>query len=411
MPKPKQQQQQPQQQQRKRRRQRKAKPVPKNVNGTISSTPRTNSSVIHTLAKPAMGQPSTLNPYVICRTNPFIAKGGGGIPDGGNTSFITTDLFAVNTIACSQAHSSFMMQLTGWLPAPIMLAPYPSTALTLDSVTLTAPASVQPDGTVSANSWFPMGVAPNMLAIDGGVVPGSDVIDPFYSTDARLVSWGVRIIYTGPVNTCAGSISITSNSCSLTRVGTSTDSFSTTGSTHAQKVGFLTVENDQTTVFNTVSGSPILDCDILIDPTIMTRDTVTLRPEQGALIIPRHKTRDFKLQPTMGTGQGVTVAYQGGNATNGSLYRNIMASVNDAYSGGIFWFDNDWEGVLVVFNGINSDATFRVETVMCMEFNPSSSSGFFPLTKKESMMNENAIKQAETITKARPVATPLTGRP
>lgn len=370
---------------------------------------RTQASIVQSLASQMknvmIGGSKPL--YVRCRTDPFHGAGRTSIPDGGNNNFISVDTFSVDTITCSQAKTSFIIQTLPCLPALAMIAGMPSTNLNINGTDVTAPSVIQPDSQASQAAWTPLSVPTPYTGTLNGYGLGAPQSDPYASTKARMVAVGYRLIYTGPTQTCSGAIVVTPNDVSFNIASTTT-----TGATPSvgQTFNLRGVNATQVASYTAGLGTVILDADLKISPSTMTRESVSFRPEQGVLILPRHRTSNYKLVPTQPVPYGLTVGFNTSAALPEEWY-SVLNTANPNYRGGIVWYDDDWESFQVYATGLNSDASFRWETVLCMEYNPQLSSPMAPLATKRSPNQPAEIKQAEQELSRLPAATPLAGRP
>jgi len=311
---------------------------------------------------------------------PFRGTGATAIPDGGNSNFAVIDTFVADTFNMTSANSSFVLQTLNCLPALASISPIPGNTIVVNGVTHVTPISINPSATTPVNTWIPIGIASAYSA--STYTPGKVVVDPYTSTKLRWVSVGYRLLYTGPVNTCSGSITITQNDVAFTN----------SGSVNSASL-INTINNNGNVVSPIVAGTPLLTLEQYSSNTSVARTSTTYRPEQGVMIVPSHKTTDYKIATTTDTPYAVIANTS--VVTAGPLYNHLRnTSTSNPYDGGIMWFDNDWSTYQIVGTGLNADASFRFETVLCFEVNPSIGSPFYNLTMSKSPpKNEDALKQ------------------
>lgn len=330
----------------------------------LKNVTRTPGTIIRTLNSPRRPQ-GNVSHYALCRSNPFAGHGGSSIPDGKNTNFVVTDTFTVNTFTPTTAGQTIVIQTLNCLPSLAMIA---STAgLVVDSTAVAASSALQPTASTASTTWYPIGIPGPYV---GTGAAGALFADPYNSTTARVISVGYRLLYIGPATTCAGSITITPNPVAWGTTSTSADGgFGLVPPTIAGAAG---------TQLHT--GAVALDVDMTINPVVMTRASLTVRPEQGLYVVPKHKSTEFKLQPTY------NMPYAPIANANTSLLGNLntLFRPSGGVNPGVVFFDNDWMTYQIVITGLNSDASFRLETVLCMEYNPAVSSPFYPLSIKQS---------------------------
>lgn len=368
------------------------------------SRPRNPTSIINSLAS-GFGSMYIGNPYLHCRLNPFTGEGRTPIPDGKNSAFVVIDTMTVDTIVCSQAGTGFTIQTLPCLPAMAALRPDPSVNLVVNGLSITAPANINPGNVTAANASYPIAIPTPYLTVPAG--PGTAVADPYSATKARLVSVGYRLIYTGPALTCSGAVVVTPNDVAL-----SLNATATSASNPPTGTSFSLLGEDRLQVPNYTApiGTPILSIDINNPTTTMNRESVTYRPEQGVLILPKHKTSDFKIQPLFTEAMAI-VANFNTNVTMPAQFRNLLTTSGVGYNGGIIWYDNDWSSLMIRVTGANADASFRLETISCIEYTPNLSSAFAPTTAKSSPYQPKVLEEARTLTANLPAALPLSGRP
>jgi len=337
------------------------------------------------------------HPYLICRHNPFNGLGGSGIPDGNNSSFIVTDLYAYDTINVATGNPSFSIQTMPAMPCSAFLAA--SGAMLVNGLPYGAGDIASPDAvSLTAagqyKAFVPLGVPtqwPYKNIGTGSTTVGGGVSDPFNSSKARIVALAYRLIYTGPAYDCAGSITITPNSVSFQPVGAVT-----TGSAPTTTTTGIFTENQVGTKTQLANGTNVLSLDYTFAPNTFTRESVTIRPEQGLLLVPKHSTTDFKILPIYDVPYALVQndGIQSTGAVNSNTVLNILKSV-PGYSGAVVFYDNDWSGYTINFSGLNPDASFRWETVYCVEYSPNGNSAFKSLTKTREQSLPNVIKDAE----------------
>lgn len=360
-----------------------------------------------TLATGANRQkPMGMSEYVHCRVDPFTADGKGAIPDGSNNNFVTIDKRVFDTIASGgEPNVPYSFNILTTPTFPCSAAVTSSTVpIVVNGITYNVPTTTGTSGLPKQDrSAAPLSVV-DLGDGNGFYFPGISTRDYATSTSARLVSAGYRLVYTGPTNTCAGTITVTPSDSVFQHFNQST------GGTNVLNVAGA---DDG---YNPVGASTgYLSMNGFQAGSYMTRESVTFRPEQGIVFMPRHKTRDFKIQSTQDITLGVVANPLDSSATNGFknyLYANANKLTEATFRGGICWYDNDWSGATISVQGVNADATFRWETIWCMEFNPSAVNiGLSAFTVKQSPTMMNQITEAQTITSNLPIARPANGGP
>jgi hypothetical protein len=376
---------------------------------TRKPTARTPSTIINTITKRNTNRPPTLSPYVRCRIDPFSAGGKGGIPDGSNSNFVVVDAMVSDTIACSVAGQSFVIQTIPSMPILAALSSASNNVLTLNGVGVNGPTTgLTPNGNVVTSTWYPMGIP---LAYQGGVaVAGTVTPDPYSTIAGRFVAIGYRCVYTGPVNNCSGSILITSNDVAFEETQPPDTAAVPVGNQHAiLKPNYVQASSG----FYVGPGVNTLNLAVINNVSTAQRNTITLRPEEGFTIIPKHKTMDFKVKDA----SQLPAAILGNTnlAGNGPLTRYTLFPAGELGTGsrtdGIIFYDNDWQAFQIAFTGLNADASFRFETVVCWEINPSMQSSIQTFAKGQSDNKPSEFQQASKLSEMIPAVRTLSGRP
>jgi hypothetical protein len=367
---------------------------------------RTPSSVISTLSQRPHAVPNGLPPYVVCRLNPFEGKGKVGIPDGGNSNFIVVDTVAIDNLSFSGV-SNFLIQTLPTLPFASVLMNYSGNVITVNGNAFSS--GVYPPLATTVNSMsYPLGYISQYNTATFQPQVGLAAPDPFSGVNARIVQIAYRIRYTGPVNTCSGNITVTSNDVSLQQEALLTTNTTATGNL----VSGQSALNSQVTSTNYfTAGTPVLGVGCSTNPNIMNRTSVSFRPEEGVFLTLKHKTNDFKVRDLFGVGPMLAFNSKMAPATanyHGIPSGNYCQGTNTAT---INFFDNDWQSYQIVFTGINSDASFRMETIYCLEFSPSAGTLASTLSSPKSADIPASIKMANDMLGMMPTASPAIGRP
>lgn len=374
---------------------------------------RTQSTIIRSLATQMRNTSlNQLPAYVACRINPFQkAKGQAGIPDGANKQYMLIDTRVVDTINCSQAKTSFVIQTLPCMPAGAMIAGLPSTTLNINGVNVTAPTHTRPDSAHIDNAWYPLSV-PETYLLQGNYQPGFPTNDPYGASKARFVSIGYKLMYTGPTQTCSGSITVTPNDVGIATVAATTAYGEPTGPQFGLET--VTASFNRDASCRSPQGTQLLGFDLNISPATMMSTSMTFRPEEGILILPRHKSNVHKLSPLVTTNYGAVAHFNNTGNLPSTWYNMLtMSDVNVAgsrYRGGILWYDDDWSSVQIYATGINADASFRFETVYCVEYTPQLGSPLADLSLQESIRDPAQIAMADKMLSNIPIAQSMAGR-
>lgn len=372
---------------------------------------RTPGTIINSLMKAApvaVTSDKPLAKYLHCRMDPFTASGGTAIPDGSNANFMVSDARSADTISLAAGTKDFVIQTFPMLPYMAAITSTSTTAgpaLTVNGGPVWGSSSYDPSALSSASSlrYYPLSKVPAYLQGGQFVAPQLKYNDPYTSSSARLVSVGYRLTYTGPVTTCAGSITVTPNSTSLNLNAYNTSVAASTTTPGQVSIGARNITSASITY--APIGTPIATADLRISSTALTRESCVFRPEQSIVILPRHRTRDYKLKSTAVTPYVIGFSDIGSSSSTAEFISLFTASTPTTSDYAVMWADDDWEGVTIVASGLNADASFRWDTVACFEYVPLINSVFAEMTIKSSPNDAKAMEAVNKHISSRPVAT------
>jgi len=380
------------------------------------SQPRTLDTVIRTLSTKMASMNMKSDPYACCRLMGTVPRSPPSIPDGGSGKHACICLYTTDTIS---ATSQFRLQFNPWLPCPGTVTSF-DTGMVITSGSGT---SITYTNTANSSSSFPQIGRPPQFTTGWGTtsfsrMPGSTIDDPWAASTFRIVSQTHKITYTGPAFSCAGAIQVFENPMSIEQVATTTSNNSVT-----PPGGTLALSNygaDGALGTGTVTSAPISTMIWGIDGNQAPAPTVTsniYRPEQGVLVRLKHRGNTFEPQPFFRTLGGLTVnstSVSNGTTPPGtsanSYWRFEIGGASTAsafYGTGLIGYDNDWVGTHVIGTGLNTDASYLVETCICLEVTPQASSPFAPLARESGPAKPAIIKQVEQQLRAEGTSVPI----
>jgi len=369
----------------------------KNKNGLASTQPRTLNTTQLALAKPILPSKKMMSEYLHCRLSPFTSTGRGSIPDGSNNNYNVLDIVMFDTFSVPANQRTYIQTLPTF-PCSAMITTPGASTMVVNGLNVNCPTTTSINSTSTSVPWTPISVL-SPYKQSSPQPPGNIFYDPYFIQGLRVVSVGYRLVYAGETQTCAGTITVTPNEAVITP-----QSMTSAAVTTAQVLDIAGA------VIAVGAGTPIWNLDAQVTAGAMTRDSVTLRPEQGALIVPKHKTGVFKIN-TMGVTGSVLLCNTDVAGTAGIV--NAIPSANasigsDTFDASFASYDNDWSTVQIEIQGGIAPQQFRWETYYCFEVNPRNGSVFSQSVLKSSPNKPEEIKLAQTITGKQPVATTLT---
>jgi hypothetical protein len=333
--------------------------------------------------------------------NPFQSHKGpaAAIPSGDNENFVVIDNFMYDDITAVTG-ATFFIQTLPMLPVTAVISSISAAGthdLNINNVNFLSSGNT---------NWgnYPIGVVTPYRALT--LTPGIAVDDPYQSVSARMVSIGYKLTYTGQSATCSGTVTVTPNNVGFTLAGSLTASTGNIASPSA--VSGNLANSAQTATVAAPLGSPILTIDLTNVVTAYTKDSVIFRPEEGVLILPRHRTKDFKIVSTSDIPYFLAANQSVGGTVAGTVLQNFYTTygVGAALAQNAIWYDQDWSAVQIVIAGVQPLSTFRLETVVCTEYVLPSSSPFAPLALKSSPDNPASIKAVNKMMSSMAIASP-----
>lgn len=296
------------------------------------------------------------------------------IPDGSSGKHVAVCLFNYDTISSNtDIPWSFTLQTTPTLPIGSVIS-------SVDPLRISG-------RNVAPNMRFPMSIAPAFLrrndyaGVPGSITLNSDVYD---AATFRIVSIRYKLVYTGPAVNAAGSLLAYPTGLSFQPIGECT-STTVTGAVPPPTGRYGVVKNSLNDA--TKNGYCRIGTDVVYADGIKTAghttfppSTTSFRPEQRIVVVPRHKTSTYRNIPLRDTPLLVTTA---ATLTGDTVaYDSWVTSTLDDGSGwysGVMGYDEDWESVIIDAHDLNPDASFLLESCMCVEFCPKPTSSFYAL--------------------------------
>jgi len=329
--------------------------------------------------------------YIQCRLNPFgTALSGQGTPDDAMVSRIVVDHRDFCTLTIG-ADGSCQVRLFPCLPIPLAFKPsagwagYAVNGASLAAIT--APTTVAASNTgwyplINITEWVPWLAAASLAPI-------SEVPGPYFEVKARIVALATKVYYTGQASTASGTITFTADRSVCSAFGGTQKSvtiFNQGGGTGAVTAYPVTLD------FGSVV--PTLDA-----------SSITERPEAPMRVVPR---RADDLMPWIDRTQLPIMPVDAG--TGDAVFTANVAG----YYPLIGLYDEGWEIACITFAGVTPGSTFRLETAVCVEYQPMATSTVAKLGKKPSkvagkdnLSSVNAALSRQPIAVSDTAATPV----
>jgi len=317
-----------------------------------------------------------------CRLDPLGRSSSGGLSDGSGVPRI---VYHYNQISDFSIGSSggFIIKIMPTFPYSAFIKPNSTAAgvqITVGGVTVAQGAN----GINFDFGWVPM-------MINSGAptsAPGLAMNTATNFSAARILSMGWKLTYTGTAAACSGIICVRSDPTVMSE-----------DATNVNPISYLDF-NTGITVF-TFPGSS--GHDVVFSsgtkPSVYTPESQQCRPEVGCHGTIRHNAREYSYKPAFGTW-----AIMRSSGVNTSSWYTV-SSVND---GAINFCDPDFDSVDIVGTSIAPNASYRLETTICMEQLMPNTSVFVPFLTKPGPDNSATMKIADAYLANAPVSIPAT---
>jgi hypothetical protein len=349
--------------------------------------------------------------WMHCRMDPFTSAGGVRKPDGrGAPRTIVVDHLVADNITCNTASGFTIQTLPGMLPYSAMITG--NGAALANDINVNGLAFNNPAvGGGFDGNWYPVGVATEWAAtptlLEDWAIEPTPRNDPYTSSRARIISVARRLIFTGNITQCSGFINVVPSPYSV-----NPDKCYVTNATPvavANTIAMIRTDRLQAVASNTALQVPLgmLDIELTTVPPY-NRETVTNRVELGARIVSKQTGDVHDYVPVGDNGMYLIANRSGVPAAGGELYRPIVVDqvAGGGLAPGVWIFDPSWSGELINVFGVTAGATFRLETAICVEYEPATNSPFVPLSQKPAPLAQRSVDSAQRSVNNLPVALP-----
>lgn len=384
-----------------RNRSRKSRAVQQSSQGSSGNNTavRTPGTIISALVKQASAMKISnmlSSPYAMARLTCCVPKTVPGIPDGSSNKSIKVCLYAVDRMSFS-AVTTAVLQFNPWIPTPVLLTSGAGTTLINGSA-----ASI-----TSCTQAVGLGIAAPFLISEAQSRPGntSNAADAYSATNFRIVSQTHAIRYTGPVTTCSGVIRTFPNDWCLSNGGRVTATSATTTAPTGSGIAVAVRQASAVIAGYAPLGTEILSLDgPTANQVLPTAGTLSCRPEQGMTIRLTHKTDKYEIQPLRNVPPAVCW-FPNSTTTALTALEHLFPS-NATHRPMVLGYDNDWTGQTVILENVNADASFSIETCVCVEFSPQPTSTMYTLTTGSPAKNQQLLDAVQRELKNRGSAVP-----
>jgi len=309
-----------------------------------------------------------------------------GIPDGSSNKAIRVCLYAIDRITFT-AVTTATLQFNPWMPSCVsLIGGAGTTRVNGNAVSIVAGYNGAGLGISSAYTAIPIS-----QSRPGSV---SNAVDVYNATSMRIVSQTHAIRYTGPVNNCAGVIRSAQSDWNLTPNGTISATSANATAPTGNGVCARLYDDTGAIVAYAPLGTEILYIDgPSANPQAIGPNSVSCRPEQGMTIRLAHKTGKFESAAVRNI-PPVVAWYPNSTSTTLATLAHFYPS-NTVNQPCVLAYDNDWVSQLAILESVNADASFSIESCVCVEYVPSSGSPYYPLTTNGPPANPSVINAVQ----------------
>lgn len=386
------------------------KNTPSQVSRGNNSSKRTPDTIISTLTKSmkevSLNNTMAAHPYAQARLRCCLPRTVPIIPDGSSTRAIRVCLYAVDRISFTGTGAkSCLLGLWPTIPTPGVIMS------NFSSVLLNGSGNGVPNSNNTNVLGF--GIANQFAALAKAYSrPGSvaNAFDVYNAANCRLISQTHDVTYTGPVNNCSGQLRCWESETNIYPLGT-VNAYSATAT--APLTG--TCVQSLAATGNWAAWAPVGTEVLGVEYSNSAQpppSAIAVRPEQGMTLRLGHKGGKYETLTCRNTPPAVVAVSGGTTSITGPAMSHLFVETGTdiavSPAPNILAYDNDWTSLSLLIENVNSDASFAIQTCVCVEFSPVSSSPFYPLANRENALNTKVMEYVEAKIRAEGPAIPHT---
>jgi len=338
------------------------------------------------------------NAYAQCRLNPFSNHGSfTGIPDGANSRRLIVDHKAYTDFQVTSG--TWTLRITPFLASGACISFSSGTTFSATDSQTTASGTW---GT-SSNQWLPICGYPEFSSTNRS--PASSSEGPYSQVKCRLVGQAWRLIYTGPVTSAQGLLTVRSFPISI--------------GTNFSSVPFVSQQlntNTGTSPAGSFNSGTALTGGVLCDfPSPNARypaDAMLFRADENPHGILKSNLdifpwTDYCQQPIMIFSSSSYTTSNIAGSTSGAQVSPIHTVGTDTAAFGVNAIaDNFTCTEIASGNAVGANVTFRIEVKACWEYIVQPTSPIATLTKQPPVKNQKVLDLVAQKEKTLPVAVP-----
>lgn len=321
-------------------------------------------------------------PFLMCRKFPFDAKPSNGIPDGDQVKKIVIDHRQYSTIKVGTS-GTFAIKIMPWMPYPFLVKASDATGFTIDGVALTTTAIFSVPG-----QWQPLKAFPELtayIAASGG--KNADIQNPYSCAKFRIVTIAARLVYTGAPTLATGTVTIYDDPIAYNESRTVNELPVSVAGSAAYATGTVLIAR----------------ADLSTPQSSLSAQTYVARTDIPVMIRPKHLGSEYCWIVT--TNEKTFLV---DSTITGGNYSSNVGGFTAPENGGLLGWDPKWVPTTVFVEGATPDTTFRIEYIICLEYQPAITDPTYRLAKT-SVDDLIQLTITNSLIKEQPTANPDVG--
>jgi hypothetical protein len=295
----------------------------------------------------------------MCRLNPF--SGGGALyPDGGQTRRIVLDFRTFANISGLDG-GQYSLLLVPSLPSPLWIKSVS------DCTVANALGSYTYDSSLSGGRYSALALQPEYA----DEWPGG-VINPYKAASARITSMGMRMVYTGQIQNCAGTIYASSNPATVVSRGPINVDM---------RIRSALDGTEHTIAANDSNGVRL--CNIPSFPRSAPGSTMA-HAAAGFSGIAKMNDPDLPFRPTS---EEASILLADDMA--GTQVSPLCSS--QGHKGGVDFWDDSWDPIALQINGSTAGTSYAIEIAVCVEYLIAPASSVIRFAREPPRRNPTAL--------------------
>lgn len=331
--------------------------------------------------------------YTMCRLFPFSSRGAAqGIPDKSDVNRVINDHRMMNTFTVGDC-GEITIVITPFLPSSIWFnTPVADSSFKVNGVGGFARPLSANNGYyfISQPQWSTKALT--FLNVEGNY----DNVEALYDANRmRLVTAGWKITFAGSITQSAGYVTVNEVNTTVSNTLSNPSNFYIL---HNNNPGSFTDYNKGQVLVSLLENAGFA----LASNTVRTRSGPLREGMHGIL---KHGSDEFEWRQVY---HDVNYLALPSTQRASILQRNDTFQVNDtcATYPVISYIDNDWSSTVIRITGAEKGQTIILDTLYCVEYQPSRSSDTYAIAKPGPKPNQVVLNETQKLATKAPIAAP-----